>query len=76
MTKEKIVSLLRELNNDIPEEASVNLLGEGYIDSFDIANIVVALEENFHIEIPAEAIVAENFESAAAIWAMVQELQQ
>ncbi|MBE6084915.1 MAG: acyl carrier protein [Selenomonas ruminantium] len=61
--EQKILELLRAYNEDIPADITVNLLHGGYIDSFDIVNIVADLEENFHIEIDPEDIVPENFDS-------------
>ena len=43
------------------------LLNGGYIDSFAIVNIVAALEEEFEIELEAEDIIPENFNTISAI---------
>lgn len=60
---EQILKILQDINNDIPDDIEVNLLEKGIIDSFDMANIVSALEENFNIEIDGEDIIPENFDS-------------
>lgn len=60
---EQILKILQDINNDIPDDIEVNLLEKGIIDSFDMANIVSALEENFNIEIDGEDILPENFNS-------------
>ena len=44
-------------------------------DSFDVVQLVMKLNEEFDIEIGAEEITPENFNSAEAIWAMIQRLQ-
>lgn len=44
---------------DITPES--DLLGSGIIDSFDIINLIDAIEVAFDMTIPAEAIVPENF---------------
>lgn len=59
----QILKILQDINNDIPDDIEVNLLEKGIIDSFDMANIVSALEENFNIEIDGEDILPENFNS-------------
>ncbi len=71
-----VLQILHELNDDIPDDVQVDLLGEGIIDSFDIANIVSSLEEYFAIEIPAEEIVPENFSSVRQIAILVQKCKQ
>lgn len=42
------------------------------IDSFDVANLVAALETDFAIEIDAEDIVPENFDMIAAAMKLVE----
>lgn len=74
--EKEILNLLRELNDEIPQDAQVDLLSKGIIDSFDIVNIVFVLEEHFEIEIPAEDIVPENFNSIANMSVLVQKCKQ
>lgn len=67
----KVVKVVREINNDIPEDFEIDLLVSGYLDSFTIANLVVELEETFSIEINGEDIVPENFRTIKRIVAMI-----
>lgn len=71
--KKEIQGILRELNDEIPDDMQVDLLEEGLIDSFDIVNIVSALEDHFGIEISAEAIVPQNFDSVENISRLIDE---
>lgn len=70
--EQEVLQVLCELNDEIPNDVQVNLLEEGIIDSFDIANIVSALEEHFAIEISAEDILPENFESVESMTALMR----
>jgi len=70
--KEKIIRILQELNEDISCDENVNLLSNGMIDSFDVANLVAELETDFAIEIDAEDIVPENFDTIAAIMKLIE----
>lgn len=70
--EQEVLRLLQELNDRIPDDVQADLLGEGIIDSFDVANIVSALEEHFEIEIPTQEIVPENFKSVTSMAAMVR----
>lgn len=68
----KILELLRVYNEDIPNDVTANLLHGGYIDSFDIVNIVADLEEKFHIEIDPEDIAPDNFENVSSIGELLE----
>lgn len=74
--KKEILGILRELNDKIPDDMQVDLLEDGLIDSFDIVNIVSALEEHFGIEISAEDIVPKNFDSIEHILRLIDECLQ
>ena len=43
-------------------------------DSLDIVELIMGLETEFDIEIPATEIIPENFNSAKGLWDMVQRL--
>lgn len=74
LTRE-ILDLVKAVNSEIPTDTSLNLLNEGYIDSFDIVNIVPVLEEHFHFDIPPEEIIPENFTSLDRMANMVQRIK-
>ena len=70
--KEKVLNVLKGINPAIKE--GVNLLDEGIIDSFEVANIVMELEEAFEVEIDAEEVIAENFTTVDAIVVLVERM--
>ena len=51
------------------------MIDDGILESFAILSIVGELEDEFDISITPAEIIPENFNSAAALWAMVQRLQ-
>lgn len=57
----KIWKILKQVNDEIPQNYDINLLENSLIDSFDIVNLVADLEEKFLIEIDPEDIIPENF---------------
>lgn len=71
---ERIIELLTEIKEDIDYENETALIDDELLDSFDILQIISALDEEFDISIPAAMIIPENFNSAEALWEMVQEL--
>ena len=67
--------ILSELRSDIDFETEDALIDGGMLDSFDIVTLVAEIDDAFGIEIPAEALIPENFNSAKAIFALIQQLQ-
>ena len=73
---ENLIQLLEELKEDVDFKNCKELIDGKMLDSFDIIQIVNALVDEYDITIPASEIVPENFNSAEAIWNMVQRLQE
>lgn len=74
--KEKILAILKEIQPDFAFEDSVDFIEEGYLDSFDIVQLVAELEGQFKIVISALDIVPENFNSIDAISGLIQKNAQ
>lgn len=72
--KEKeVLKILKGINSNITDDLQLDLLSNGVIDSFDVANIVAALEAHFKIEVEAEDIVPENFSTVESIIKLVDD---
>ncbi len=72
--REKVIGILCEVNNEIKNNLNVDLLAAGIIDSYEIVNLVVELEEAFDIEIDPELVIPENFQSVDAIVKLVENI--
>lgn len=72
--REKVIEILCEINNEIKDNLEVDLLAAGFIDSFEIVNLVVELEEAFDMEIDPELVVPENFQTVDAIVELVENI--
>jgi len=72
---ENLITILSELKPDVDFTTETGLIDNAILDSFDIVQLVQQLNDAFDIEIGAENIIPENFNSAEAIWKMVQSLQ-
>ena len=71
---DKLMKILWEINPDIDFETEDALIDGGMLDSFDLVTLVAEIDDAFGIEIPAEALIPENFNSAKAIFALIQRL--
>ncbi len=72
---EELIDLLKDIKDDVDFEHSTTLIDNRELDSFDIIQIVAALNDEYDIKIPASDIIPKNFNSAKAIYDMVQRLQ-
>ncbi len=73
---EKLIQILSEMHPDVDFSSEVDLIDDGVLDSLDIVSLVAEIDTEFGVTIPAEEIVPENFNSAAALWALVERLDE
>lgn len=59
--REKIIRILTDLRPEFDFTENVNFINEGMLDSFDVINLVQALDETFSISIDGIDIVPDNF---------------
>ena len=69
------MEILHELQPDVDFEKENALVTDGILDSFSIVSLVAELNDAYDIEMTASDLVVENFDSAAAILALVERLQ-
>ena len=73
---EALLSILKDLHPDIDFETCTTLIDDQILDSIDIVTLIAEINDNFDVTVPAEEIVPENFNSAMALWAMIQRLDE
>ena len=71
----ELMEILQELRPDVDFEHETALITDGILDSFDIVALVGELNEAFDIEIKPNNLVPENFNSAKAMMALIEQLQ-
>lgn len=72
---EELLEILRDLHPEVNFETCDTLIDDKILDSFDIVSIIAEIEDQFDVVISAEKIVPENFNSAQALYALIQELE-
>jgi len=71
---EKLLEILADLHPDVDFETEEHLIDNKILDSFDIVTIVAEIDSEYDVAIPAEELVPENFNSAKALYALVERL--
>lgn len=73
---EKILEVLSEIRPDVDFEKEEELIDGGILDSFDIIQVVMGLNEAFDVEIDVEDLEPENFNSVGAMLDLIKKLQE
>ena len=71
---EKLLEILNSLHPDVDFENTEDLIDDGILDSLDIVTLVTEINAELDVTIPAEEIVPENFNSAKALWELIEKL--
>lgn len=71
---ETLLSILESLHPEVDFETADRLIEDGILDSFDIVTLVSELDDRFGVQITAEDLIPENFNSAGAMERMLQRL--
>ena len=72
----ELLKILRELHPDIDFETATGLVEDSVLTSLDIVTIVTEVADRLDVNIPAEEILPENFDSAASLWQLIQRLDE
>ena len=73
---DELMNILQELHPDIDFETCDTLIDDQILDSIDIVSLVDEISDAFDVAIPAEELVPENFNSAQALWELIQRLDE
>ena len=71
---DKLLEILDELHPDVDFETEEHLIDNKILDSFDIVTLVAEIDAEYDVAIPAEELIPENFNSAKALYALVEKL--
>ncbi len=69
---EKLLEILKNLRSDIDFENEKKLIDDSLLDSFDIISIIAEVNDAFDIDISADDICPENFNSAESLYALIE----
>ncbi len=72
---EKLLELLKGVRPDVDFENETALIDDGLLDSFDVVSIISEIDDVFGVQIRINELDPDNFNSAEAIWNLIQKLK-
>ena len=73
---ERLYEILEDIQPGVNYKECENLIDGHFLDSLSIIALVAELEDEYAITIPAGEIIPANFNSAKAMWKMIQRLEE
>ena len=70
----ELLEILENLHPEVDFDTCTTLIDDKILDSFDIVTLVAEIDAEFDVAIPAEELVPENFNSASALYALIEKL--
>ena len=72
---EELLRIMSEVRPDIDFETETRLIDDEMLDSLDIVAIVTDVNVEFDVETNVNDLLPENFNSAKALYELIQKLQ-
>ena len=72
----ELLEILENLHPEVDFETAETLIDDKVLDSFDIVTIVAEIDAEYDVQIPAVELTPENFNSAKALYALVERLME
>ena len=73
---DELLEILEDLHDDVDFTTCTTLIDDKILDSFDIVTIVAEVNKVFDVQIPAEELKPENFNSAKSLYALIERLEE
>ncbi len=72
---EKIIEIIKSIKPGVAIDENTRLLDDKILDSLAIVSLVAELSDEFDVDITARDILPQNFETVAAISALIERLE-
>ena len=72
---EEFIKMLNEIKPNIDFEQEEALVDDGLIGSLDIIYIISEIADRYGVQIPSDEIIPDNFNSAEALYELVEDLR-
>ena len=70
--RKKVLKICREVNSEIPDDDSLLLIENGYVDSFGVFVIMASIEIEFDIKVLDEEMNQDNFKNINNIVRLIE----
>lgn len=71
----ELIELLNEIKPDVDYSEEKNLIDDGILDSLDVVSLASEINDRFDVEIGLDDLTPENFDSAEAIYTLIERLK-
>ncbi len=73
---QELMEILKSLHPEVDFDKEEHLIDDKILNSMDIVRLVTELTDRFDIRIKAKDIIPENFNSVAAISALIERMNE
>ena len=73
---EELLKLLESVRPDVDFETETELIDDGILDSMDVVSIISEIDDVFNVQIRITELDPDNFNSAKAMWDLIQKLKK
>lgn len=72
---DELLEVLQSLHPEVDFDQCQTLVDDKILDSFDIVTVISEIYDVFGVAVPAEEIIPANFNSAKALYELIQRLE-
>ena len=73
---EELLEILSERHPEVDFETTEDLIDDGILDSLDLVTLITEINDRLDVSIPPEEIIPENFNSAKALFELIEKLDE
>ena len=73
---EKLLAILEDMKPGVDFKKEKKLIEDGILDSFDIVEIIAAIDDEFDVEIPVMEVQPEVFNDVEKLYALIERLME
>lgn len=73
---DELLEILNDLHPDLDFTQEEHLIDDKLLDSLDIVSIIAEISDVFDVSITAKDIIPANFNSAKALYELIQRLEE